>query len=70
MTLLLQTIIVNSHLRFNKSLTVSVKGGCATLFFVDPSVKVIGTYNCSVLLLSQQMFPAIKSVADNMFGFQ
>ena len=37
--------------------------------FVDPGVKVNGQYYHDVLL-SQQMIPAIKQVADDMFVFQ
>jgi len=37
--------------------------------FVDPGVKVNGQYNRDVLL-SQQMIPAIKQVAGDMFVFQ
>ena len=37
--------------------------------FVDPGVKVNGRSNCDVLL-SQQMIPAIKQVAGDMFVFQ
>ena len=37
--------------------------------FVDPGVKVNGQYYRHVLL-SQQMIPAIKQVAGDMFVFQ
>ena len=37
--------------------------------FVDRGVKVNGQYYCDVLL-SQQMIPAIKQVAGDMFVFQ
>jgi len=36
--------------------------GMTELIFVNPGVKVKGQYYCNVLL-SQQMLPAIKSVA-------
>jgi len=39
------------------------------LIFVDPGVKVNGQYYRDVLL-SQQMLPAIKRVAGDMFVFQ
>jgi len=37
--------------------------GMTELIFVNPGVKVNGQYYCDVLL-SQQMFPAIKRVAE------
>ena len=37
--------------------------GMTELIFVDPGVKVNGQYYCDVLL-SQQMLPAIKRVAE------
>ena len=37
--------------------------------FVNPGVKVNGQYYCDVLL-SQQMIPAIKQVAGDIFVFQ
>ena len=43
--------------------------GVTGLIFVDPGAKVNGQYYCDVLL-SQQMLPAIKSVAGDMFIFQ
>ena len=43
--------------------------GVTELMFVDSEVKVNGQYYCDVLL-SQQMIPAIKQVAGDMFVFQ
>lgn len=57
---------------FSKSLMVSVavsKMGVTGLIFVDPGVKVNGQYYRDILL-SQQMLPAIKSVAGDSFIFQ
>jgi len=45
------------------SVAVSQVGMTAELIFVDPWVKVNGKYYCDVLL-SQQMLPAIKCVAE------
>jgi len=48
------------------SVMVSVavsQAGMTELIFVNPGVKVKGQYYCDVLL-SQQMFPAIKRVAQ------
>ena len=50
------------------SIAVS-KMGVTGLTFVDLGAKVNGQYYCNVLL-SQQMLPAIKSVAGDMFIFQ
>jgi len=38
--------------------------GMTELIFVNPGVKVNGQYYCDVLL-SQQMLPAIKPVAEH-----
>jgi len=43
--------------------------GVTELMFVDPRVKVNGQYYRDVLM-SQQMIPAIKQVAGDMFLFQ
>jgi len=40
-----------------------VTSGITELIFVNPGVKVNGQYYCDVLL-SQQMLPAIKRVAE------
>jgi len=40
--------------------------GVIILFLLDPLVKVNGKYYDNILL-SQQMFPAIKSVAGDVF---
>jgi len=40
-----------------------VNNGMTELMFFDPRVKVNGQYYCNVLL-SQQMLPAIKRVAE------
>ena len=41
--------------------------GMTELIFVNPGVKVNGQYYCDVLL-SQQMLPAIKRVAERVFS--
>jgi len=40
--------------------------GMTELILVNPGVKVKGQYYCDVLL-SQQMLPAIKRVAEHLF---
>jgi len=50
------------------SITVS-KMGMTELIFVVPGMKVNGQYYYGVVL-SQQMLPAIKHVASDMFVFQ
>ena len=50
------------------SLAVS-KLGCTGLIFVEPGVKVNGTYYRDVLL-QKEMLPAIRSVAGELFIFQ
>jgi len=45
------------------------KMGMTELIFVVPGMKVNGQYYCDVLL-SQQMLPAIKRAASDMFVFQ
>jgi len=45
------------------SVAVSQLGMTELIFFVDHGVKVNGQYYCDVLL-SQQMLPAIKRVAE------
>ena len=57
---------------FRKSLTVSIavsKMGVTELIFVDPGAKVNSQYYRDVLL-SQQILPAIKSVAGDTLIFQ
>lgn len=57
---------------FSKSVMVSVaisKLGCTELIFVDPGVKVNGEYYRNVLL-SQQMLPSIRQLADDVYIFQ
>jgi len=44
------------------------KIGVTELMFVDPRVKVNGQYYHNVLL-SQQMIPAIKQVAGDIYVF-
>ena len=56
----------------SKSAMVSVavsKFGCTELIFVEPGVKVNGTYYQDVLL-SYQMLPAIQHLAGDVFVFQ
>ena len=51
-------------LRMSVMVSVAVSQvGMTELIFVDPAVKVNGQYYCDVLL-SQQMLPAIKPVAE------
>ena len=57
---------------FSKSVMVSVavsKLGCTELIFVEPGVKVDGAYYRDVLL-SHQMFPAIRHLAGDVFMIQ
>ena len=57
---------------FSKSVRVSVavsKLGCTELIFVEPGVKVDGTYYRDVLL-SHQMLPAIRHLAGDVFVLQ
>ena len=57
---------------FSKSVMVSLavsKLGCTGLIFVEPGVKVNGTYYRDVLL-QKEMLPAIHSVAGELFIFQ
>ena len=61
-----------TRLTFSKSVMVSVtvsKLGCTELIFVEPGVKVDGTYYRDVLLL-HQMLPAIRHLAGDVFVFQ
>ena len=57
---------------FSKSVMVSVavsKLGCTDLIFVEPGVKVNGTYYRDVIL-AQQMLPAIRYIAGDCYVFQ
>ena len=57
---------LRTRLTFSRSVMVSVTMstmGMTELIFVNPGVKVNGQYYCDVLL-SQQMLPAIKGVAE------
>jgi len=57
---------------FSKSVMVSVavsKLGCTELIFVDPGVKIDGTYYRDVLL-KQKMLPSIRQLAGDLFVFQ
>ena len=57
---------------FSKSVMVSVavsKLGCTGLVFVEPGVKVNGHYYRDILL-SQELLPAIRHIADDMYDFQ
>ena len=61
-----------TQLTFSNSVMVSVavsKLGCTELIFVEPGVKVDSAYYQDVLL-SHQMFPAIRHLACNVFVFQ
>ena len=56
----------------NHSVMVSVavsKLGCSNMFFVEPGVKVNGTYYHDVLLM-QRMLPAIRCMSGEFFCFQ
>jgi len=50
-------------LRTSVMVSVAVSQGKTELIFVNPGVKVNGQYYCD-FLLSQQMLPAIKCVAE------
>jgi len=57
-------------LRMTLSVMVSVavsQVGMTEMVFINPGVKVKGQYHCDVLL-SQQMFPAIKRVAKRCWS--
>jgi len=57
---------------FSKSVMISVavsKRGCTNLIFVDPSAKINRQYYRDVMLM-QQLLPAIRSIAGDMFVFQ
>jgi len=57
---------------FRKSVMVSLavcKLGCTGLIFVEPGVKVNGTYHRDVLL-QKEMLPAMRSAAGELFIFQ
>ena len=54
-------------LRMSVMVSVAVSQvGMTELIFVNPGVKVNGQYYCDVLL-SRQMLPAIKRVAERLF---
>jgi len=48
------------------SIAISKMDVTTTVFFLDPGVAVTGKYNYDVLL-SQQIFPAIKSITGDTF---
>src|SRR6476469_6286131 len=57
---------------FTKSVMVSVgvsSLGATELIFIDPSVKINGSYYCDVLL-SQQLLPPIRALSEEFFIFQ
>lgn len=57
---------------FTKSVMVSVavsKLGCTGLVFVEPGVKINGAYYRD-LLLSEQLLPAIRRIAGDVYVFQ
>lgn len=64
--------LLRTRSTFSKNVMVSVavsKMGVTELIFIDPKVKVNGQYYRDVLL-SQQMLPAIRNVASDLFVFQ
>jgi transposase len=64
--------LLRTRSTFSKSVMVSVavsKMGMIELIFVDPGVKVNGKYYREIVL-SQQMLPAIKHIAGDVFVFQ
>jgi transposase len=66
------TRLLRTRSKFSKSIMVSVavsKMGVTELIFVDPGVKINGQYYRDILL-SQQMLPAIKRIAGDVFVFQ
>ena len=57
---------------FSKSVMISVavsKLGCTNLIFVEPGARVNGQYYRDTLLM-QQLLPAIRSIAGEVFVFQ
>ena len=44
------------------------KLGCTHLIFVDRGVKINGCYYRAVLILSQQLLPALWQVSGDFFG--
>ena len=64
--------LLRTRRTFSKSVMVSAavsKLGCTNLIFVDPSAKINGQYYRDVMLM-QQLLPAIRSIAGDMFVFQ
>ena len=64
--------LLSTRRTFSKSVMVSVavsKLGCTELIFVEPGVKVDGTYYRDSLL-SHQMLPAFRHLAGDVFVFQ
>ena len=64
--------LLRTRSTFSKSLMVSVaisKLGCTNLIFVEPGVKINGQHYRDVLLM-QELLPAIRSIAGDVFVFQ
>ena len=64
--------LLRMHPMFGKSIMVLVAVsmvGCNNLIFVEPGTKVNGQYYRDVLLM-QEMLPAIRSIAGDVFVLQ
>ena len=64
--------LLQTRSTFTKSVMVSVgvsSLGATELIFIDPGVKINGSYYRDVLL-SQQLLPAIRALSDEFFIFQ
>lgn len=64
--------LLHTRSTFSKSVMVSVavsKLGCTGLIFVEPGVKVNGQYYRE-FLLSDQLLPAIRRIAGDIYTFQ
>jgi len=64
--------LLHKRSTFSKSVMVSVGVsllGYTNLIFIDPGVKINGSYYCDTLL-RQQLLPAIRSVSGDFFTFQ
>jgi len=65
-------LLLRKRSTFSKSLMVSIGVsllGYTNLIFIDPGVKINGSYYCD-MLLRQQLLPTICSVSGDFFTFQ
>ena len=63
--------VLRTRSTFSKSVMVSVTVsllGTTELMFIEPGVKINGTYNCDVLLI-QHLLPPIRSIAGDFFTY-